>query len=70
MFYKSVLVKEMGIVVTVVSAIVTGALAFIGFSSVGPVAGSIAAGIQSAVYGGAVVKGSLFAACQAAAMAL
>lgn len=40
----------------------------LGFSAVGPVAGSIAAGIQSVVYGGAVAKGSLFAAAQSAAM--
>ncbi|KAG8945991.1 hypothetical protein FRC04_012110 [Tulasnella sp. 424] len=49
-------------------AIAVGALNLIGFGSLGPVAGSIAAGIQSAVYGGAVGAGSIFALCQSAAM--
>ncbi|KAG8945992.1 hypothetical protein FRC04_012111 [Tulasnella sp. 424] len=49
-------------------ALAVGGLNLIGFSSVGPVAGSIAAGVQSAVYGGAVASGSIFALCQSAAM--
>ncbi|KAG8903823.1 hypothetical protein FRC01_008975 [Tulasnella sp. 417] len=49
-------------------AIALGALNVVGFSSAGPVAGSLAAAIQSAVYGGAVTSGSLFALCQSAAM--
>ncbi len=47
---------------------VTG-LGAIGFATTGPVAGSLAAIIQSTVYGGAVTSGSLFAMAQAAAMA-
>ncbi|KIO20251.1 hypothetical protein M407DRAFT_139678 [Tulasnella calospora MUT 4182] len=49
-------------------ALAVGALNLVGFGSAGPVAGSIAAGIQSAVYGGAVTSGSIFALCQSAAM--
>ncbi|KAI5121031.1 hypothetical protein M0805_008607 [Coniferiporia weirii] len=49
-------------------AIIVGGLNLIGFSAVGPVAGSIAAGIQSVFYGGAVQAGSAFAFCQSAAM--
>jgi hypothetical protein len=40
----------------------------IGFAATGPVAGSIAAGVQSAYYGGAVVSGSWFAIAQSIAM--
>ncbi|EJC98984.1 uncharacterized protein FOMMEDRAFT_170768 [Fomitiporia mediterranea MF3/22] len=49
-------------------AILTAGLGAIGFSAAGPVAGSIAAGIQSSVYGGAVGAGSLFAFCQSLTM--
>ncbi|KAG9021692.1 hypothetical protein FS837_007057, partial [Tulasnella sp. UAMH 9824] len=49
-------------------AAAVGALNLIGFSSVGPVAGSLAAIAQSIVYGGAVGSGSLFAIFQSAAM--
>ncbi|KAG8905091.1 hypothetical protein FRC01_008477 [Tulasnella sp. 417] len=45
-----------------------GALNVVGFSSAGPVAGTLAASVQSAAYGGAVTSGSLFALCQGAAM--
>ena len=44
-------------------------LGVIGFAVAGPVGGSLAAYIQSVVYGGAVATGSWFAICQAAAMA-
>ena len=44
-------------------------LGVIGFAATGPVAGSVAAGIQSVFYGGAVGAGSWFALCQSAAMA-
>ena len=44
-------------------------LGVIGFAATGPVAGSIAAGIQSTFYGGAVTAGSWFAAAQSIAMA-
>ncbi|KAG8945999.1 hypothetical protein FRC04_012118 [Tulasnella sp. 424] len=62
-----------GALLTVGAAIVgpvlaVGALNLIGFSSVCPVAGSMAAGIQSAVYGGSVTSSSAFAFCQRAAM--
>ena len=40
----------------------------IGFSATGPVAGSIAATIQSVVYGGTVGAESFFAICQSIAM--
>ena len=43
-------------------------LGFIGFAATGPVAGTLAAGIQS-FYGGAVAAGSWFAWAQAVAMA-
>jgi len=43
-------------------------LRLLGFSELGPVAGSIAAGIQSKVYGGVIKAGSPFAWAQAAAM--
>ena len=55
----------MGLIVSAVTAV----LGAVGFSAAGPVAGSIAAGIQSAVYGGAVAKGSLFACAQSITMA-
>ncbi|KAG8945989.1 hypothetical protein FRC04_012108 [Tulasnella sp. 424] len=54
--------------VVVGPALAVGALNLIGFSSIGPVAGSIAAGIQSAVYGGTVASGSIFALFQGWAM--
>jgi hypothetical protein len=47
---------------------VTG-LGIIGFAVTGPVAGSIAAIVQSSVYGGAVATGSWFAIAQSVAMA-
>ncbi|KAK7967431.1 uncharacterized protein PG986_001708 [Apiospora aurea] len=66
-------IKENPKVVTVGGAVVAGAatggllmgpvLGAIGFSSIGPVAGSVAAGIQSTGAAGAV-----FSACQSAAM--
>jgi hypothetical protein len=43
-------------------------LGIIGFAVTGPVAGSLAALIQSTVYGGAVASGSIFASLQAFAM--
>ncbi|KAG8917675.1 hypothetical protein FRC01_002294 [Tulasnella sp. 417] len=43
-------------------------LGLLGFSAAGPVAGSVAAGIQATFYGGAVGSGSLFALAQSAAM--
>ncbi|KAG8893996.1 hypothetical protein FRC01_013225 [Tulasnella sp. 417] len=54
--------------VAVAPALAVGGLGLLGFSAAGPVAGSIVAGIQSAVYGGAVASGSVFAGAQAAAM--
>ncbi|KAJ7084574.1 hypothetical protein B0H15DRAFT_386252 [Mycena belliarum] len=53
--------------ITVAPAILVGTLNIIGFSASGVVSGSLAAGIQSAVYGGAVASGSLFAMAQSAA---
>ena len=44
-------------------------LGAIGFAATGPVAGSVAAGIQSTVYGGTVAAGSWFAFFQSVAMA-
>ena len=43
-------------------------LGIIGFAVTGPVAGSLAAGIQAAYYGGAVATGSWFAIAQSIAM--
>lgn len=54
--------------VAVAPALAVGGLGLLGFSAAGPVAGTVAAGIQSAVYGGTVASGSLFATAQAAAM--
>ena len=44
-------------------------LGVIGFAVTGPVAGSLAAVIQSSVYGGTVAAGSWFAVAQSVAMA-
>ena len=44
-------------------------LGIIGFAVTGPVAGSLAAIIQSSVYGGSVAAGSWFAVAQSVAMA-
>jgi hypothetical protein len=44
-------------------------LGIIGFAVTGPVAGSLAAIIQSSVYGGTVAAGSWFAIAQSVAMA-
>ncbi|KAJ7032319.1 hypothetical protein C8F04DRAFT_1235467 [Mycena alexandri] len=44
--------------------VLVGTLNAVGFGAGGVVAGSIAAGIQSAFYGGAVASGSLFAIAQ------
>lgn len=52
----------------IITSAVVGVLSLVGFSSNGPVAGSIAAGIQSACYGGAVASGSAFAVAQKIAM--
>jgi len=52
----------------VLPALAVGGLGLLGFSAVGPVAGSAAALIQSTFYGGAVASGSAFALAQAAAM--
>jgi len=46
--------------------VLTAGLGVIGFSAVGPVAGSIAAGLQAGI--GNVAAGSLFAMAQSAAM--
>ncbi|KAJ7915837.1 hypothetical protein B0H13DRAFT_2452687 [Mycena leptocephala] len=53
--------------VTVGPAILVGTLNLLGFSASGVVGGSIAAGIQSALYGGYVASGSAFALAQSAA---
>ena len=45
------------------------ALGVIGFAATGPVAGSVAAGIQSTFYGGSIAAGSWFAWAQSVAMA-
>lgn len=58
----------MGVVVAIIVPVVSGVLGLIGFSSTGPVAGSMAAGIQSICYGSAVAKGSTFALAQSIAM--
>ena len=42
------------------------ALGAVGFTSTGVAAGSIAAGVQSTLYGGSVAAGSVFALCQSA----
>ncbi|KAJ7752887.1 hypothetical protein B0H16DRAFT_1690905 [Mycena metata] len=53
--------------ITVGPAILVGTLNVLGFSASGVVGGSIAAGIQSAFYGGYVASGSVFALAQSAA---
>ncbi len=58
--------KATGAVVIGATA-VKGGITAIGFSSAGPVAGSIAAGIQSGI--GSVVAGSAFATVQSIGMA-
>ena len=45
-----------------------GCLNLIGCSSIGPVAGSLAALVQSTLYAGGVAAGSLFAILQGIAM--
>ncbi|KAI9730422.1 MAG: hypothetical protein M1834_005932 [Cirrosporium novae-zelandiae] len=55
-----------GLLVGVGAAITLPILGAVGFSAIGPVAGSVAAGWQSSI--GAVSAGSLFAVCQSAAM--
>lgn len=56
--------------VSSVPLLATSILRVIGFSSIGPVAGSLAAFIQSFFYGGAVASGSIFAFMQSTAMTL
>ncbi|KAJ7142401.1 hypothetical protein C8R44DRAFT_760602 [Mycena epipterygia] len=53
--------------ITVAPAILVGTLNVLGFSASGVVGGSIAAWIQSTVYGAAVSSGSLFSLAQSAA---
>ena len=50
------------------SIIAIAGLGLIGFSPIGPVAGSLAAGIQATFYGGSITSGSLFAILQSIAM--
>jgi len=54
-----------GMVLAPIAAV--GLLSLVGFSSIGPVAGSIAAAWQ-ATYGGSIVAGSIFSLAQSAAM--
>lgn len=58
--------QAIGGVAMFVSAITVPVLGAIGFSAVGPAAGSVAAGMQSSI--GLVPAGSLFAWCQSVAM--
>ncbi|KAJ7500312.1 hypothetical protein B0H11DRAFT_1909267 [Mycena galericulata] len=53
--------------ITVAPAMLVGTLNLLGFSASGVVGGSIAASIQSAVYGGAIASGSAFSMAQSAA---
>ncbi|KIM79121.1 hypothetical protein PILCRDRAFT_823696 [Piloderma croceum F 1598] len=55
-----------GAVISTAAIITVPVLGAVGFSAIGPVAGSVAAGWQAAI--GAVEAGSLFALCQSAAM--
>jgi hypothetical protein len=55
-----------GAVVSIVAIVAVPILGAVGFSALGPVAGSAAAGWQASI--GAVEAGSLFAICQSAAM--
>jgi len=63
---KAVLIA-LGVAV-IAPPLVLALLGGIGFTAGGVAAGSLAAAIQSAVYGGAVGAGSLFALCQSIAM--
>jgi hypothetical protein len=47
---------------------ITTALTYLGFGSLGPIAGSLAAFLQASLYGAAVPAGGLFAFLQAAGM--
>ena len=58
----------MGIVVTIITVVAKAVVGLIGFESGGVVAGSLAAGIQSACYTVAIPSGSAFATCQSLAM--
>lgn len=60
-------VVGVGAVVSVCPFLAPAVLPAVGFSAVGPVAGTIAAGAQS--YVGSVAAGSFFSAAQAIAMA-
>jgi len=55
-----------GVALTTTTIVAVPILGAIGFSSIGPAAGSVAAGWQASI--GAVEAGSLFAFCQSAAM--
>ena len=55
-----------GAVISTAAFITVPVLGAVGFSAIGPVAGSVAAGWQASI--GAVEAGSLFALCQSAAM--
>jgi hypothetical protein len=55
-----------GAVLSTAAILAVPILGAVGFSSIGPVAGSVAAGWQASI--GAVEAGSLFALCQSAAM--
>ena len=61
----------MGIVVAVVAgvkAVASAVAGVLGFTAVGVATGSVAAGVQSVVYGAAVTTGGLFAGAQSLAM--
>jgi hypothetical protein len=60
----------MGVIIAIISSAASAILGSIGFSSIGPVAGSCAATFQSVVYGGAVKAGSGFSALQSLAITL
>jgi hypothetical protein len=72
-YYKSRASKIILIVIIYMGFLTYGlvtTLGVIGFAATGPVAGTIAAGVQSVFYGGAVTSGSWFAIAQSIAMTL
>ena len=63
---QKIAAAAVGVLAAPVLVIAGAALGAVGFTSTGVAVGSIAAGVQSALYGGSVAAGSVFALCQSA----